>query len=468
MKAYHFARLVLYFFSTFTIISCSEDEVIYQEPSNKVSFVNQSQTITQEMESISIPLKFDLKAITGGYITIELAGNAVYGNDFTTIPHAVNNKLNINLVKNTKDTSFVVLRKNILTTEKLINFKLSNPTEGFSLGSRINSEVKLTAQTPVSNKLNFDTSSGTISEGNSTGIIIGLNTTSTVSNGSHAKVKLIVPEGILYGTHFYTIPVTVLNEISLEFNQNAQSTSFKIIPINDNIILGDYSIGFEIIEAAGGFEIGPHKVFTATILENDNATGIINTIAQLKSKFNKNGDNWYLPKDYLIEGVITSNGNTADNKSVYIQDSTGGILIQFTTPNIFSLGDKIRLNLASATGTLINGQKGINQVNLNGFAKYSENVFVIPEIITIAQFRSGNYEGKKVKIENVKFMNADNKETFYGSRIIRHDADMAAVITYQTASFWNTVLPQGTLSITGIAGDWGALLPQKYSHDINY
>ncbi|WP_372757117.1 DUF5689 domain-containing protein [Mariniflexile sp.] len=468
MQTFKFSRLILFVISTLLIISCSEDEVNYPNTTNKVSFVNQSQTITQEMEAISIPLKLELKAVTNGQITIELAGNAVYGNDFTTIPEAVNNKLDFQLLKNTQDTSFVVLRKNSLSAEKLITLKLSSATEGFTLGTRNNTEVKLTAQTTVINKLNFNSSIGSVSESNSEGIEIGLNTTSMVSDGSFARVKLTLPEGIVYGTHFYTVPAAVLNVIPLEFEQNSQSTSIKLIPIDDNKVLGNYLIGFELFEAVGGIEIGTNNAFTATILENDNTTSIINTIAQLRSKFNDNQNNWYLPEDYLIEGVITSNGNTADNKSVYIQDETGGILIRFSTPNIFNLGDRVRLNLRSATGTSINGQKAINQVNLNGFAKYSENVFVEAETITMAQFRSGNYEGKKVKIENVYFMNADNKETFYGSKIIRFEADMAAVLTYATADFSHIVLPQGTLSITGIAGDWGTLLPQKYSHDISF
>ena len=34
-----------------------------------------------------------------------------------------------------------------------------------------------------------------------------------------------------------------------------------------------------------------------------------------------------------------------------------------------------------------------------GYAKYAENIPVFAETITIDQLHSGNYEGKKVKIE---------------------------------------------------------------------
>lgn len=473
MKTFNYIRLVICFVSSIILVNCSKDEDInkdYQDkPINKsikLSFVNQSQTITQQMESISIPLKLDKKAITDGFITVELTGTATYGSDFTTVPQAINNQLIIKLLKNTIDTSFVISRATTFSAEKLINLKLSNPTAGFSLGNTITSEVKLNAQPNSINKINFDASVATVSEGSSEGIVIGLNTTTSVSDGSRVKLKITVPEGIANGRHFYTIPASDLNEIYLEFNQNAQSTNFKIIPKNDNLVIGNYSIGFEIIETTGGLEIGENKAFTATINENDNATGVINTIVQLKSIFEEQQGDWYFPTDYLIEGVITSNGNTVDDKSVYIQDDTGGILIRFFTSSIFKLGDKIRLNLIGATGIILNDQKCINQVNLNGYAKYSENVYVAPETITIAQLYSGNYEGKKVKIENVYFPNANGIIKFFGKNLFRNQDRSASIKTYPSASFSDYVLPSGLLNITGIVSDYSYILPQQYSHDI--
>jgi len=466
MKTHNFIRLILYFTFSYTIVSCSNEEVISNGPSTKVSFANQMHTIAQDMESISIPLKLEPKAINNGYITIELSGNAIYGTDFTTIPEAVNNKFYIKLLTNTQDTSFVISRANVTTTEKLINLKLSNPTADFSLGNRIASEVKLNAQPVVANKLNFAGSTGTVSEGHSEGITIGLNTTTTVSNGTGAKVKITAPQGIVYGTHFSTIPATILNEISLEFNQNAQETSFKVAPIDDTAFIGDYSITFEIIETSDNLAIGENKTFTATISENDQPSGTINTIAELRSKYNEHQGEWYLSEDYFIEGVVTSNGNTMDNKSIYVQDGTSGILIRFTSPNSFNLGDKIRLNLKNGTGMLMNDQKGINGVYVSNVVKYAENIPVFEEIITIAQLHTGNYEGKRVKIENVYFVDADGTVKFLGNHTFRRDESGAIVLVYASAQFSDYIIPQGTLSITGIVGDYGRLMPQKFTHDI--
>ncbi|MCF7559009.1 DUF5689 domain-containing protein [Sabulilitoribacter multivorans] len=465
MKTHFFYRLMLFFVTSLTFFSCSIDEVNSPDSFVKVGFVNQTHTMMQDMETLSIPLKLDVKAIETGYITIELSGNASYGSDFITEPQAVNNKLRIKLLANTKDTSFVVSRVNNTTTEKIINLKLSNPTAGFALGAKVTAEIKLNAQPIVVNKFNFDASTGSISEGNAEGLVVGLNSTNLAANNSNIKVKITTPQGISYGTHFHTVPAAVLNEITLQLGQNTQNTSFKIIPVNDNLVLGDYIISFELIEATGGLEIGENKVFTASVLENDQNQQVVNTISELKSKFNEHQGDWYLSTDYYIEGVITSNGNTANN-SVYIQDASGGILIRFNTPNIFNLGDKIRLNLLNGTGAIINNQKSINGVSSNGYVKYAENIVVQPETITIPQLLSGNYEGKRVKIENVYFVNADNIVTFLGNHHIKNNNDVATVATYENAEFSNNVLPTGLISISGIVGDWGRLLPQKFTHDV--
>lgn len=466
MKTHNFIRLILYFTLGLTMTSCSVDDVTIEDTIIKVSFANQTQIMTQEMESIAIPLKLNSKAVTNGYVSIELSGNAIYDTDYTTVPPSVDHKLTINFLANTAQFYLVINRSNPLTTEKTINLKLSHPSTGFSLGSAITSEVVLNAETSSINKLNFDTSAGFVCEDDSEGLIIGLNTTVMTSNGSSAKIKLSIPQGIIYGTHFYTIPSAVLDEISLEFDQNTHGASFKLIPVNDNVIIGDYTTTFEIIETSTNLVIGENKIFSATITENDQPSGTTNTIADLRSKFNEHQGDWYLSTDYYIEGVITSNGNTIDHKSVYIQDATSGILIRFNTPNIFDLGDKIRLNLVNGRGISINSQKSIDGVSINGFVKYAENITVQAETITISQLLSGNYEGKRVKVENVSFINADSTTSFLGTHTIKNDNDVATVVTYETAPFSNEILPQGSISISGIVGDYGRLMPQKFSHDI--
>ncbi|TVZ57645.1 hypothetical protein NA63_0131 [Flavobacteriaceae bacterium MAR_2010_105] len=469
MKPFILNRLLFYFLIGTLIFNCSLDEEPNQGGSTNsavVSFTQQNFSVLADVETITIPLKLDPKAFNNGFVTIELSGEATYGTDYTTVPAASNGKIVIEQLANTQITNLTISKVNTnFNSEKTLNLKLKDPTTGFSIGTLNTAIVTFKMADQITNTLNFNGVASSISEGSNEGLTIELKATSSLTNGGSAHVKLQYPEGKVYGTNFYTVPAAIMNEIALNFNQNSQSTSFKIIPMDDNWALDDYNVVFEII-TAGNMVIGENKVYTATILDNDHTTETINTIAQLRSKFNQHQGDWYMATDYFIEGVITSNGNTLDNKTVYIQDATGGILIRFMMPNIFSLGDKIRLNLVNGSGITINNQKGIDQVSISGYAKYAENVIVQAEVITIPQLLSGDFEGKRVKIENVHFVNADNVRTFLGSHTIKRDNDVAVVATHESATFSNTVLPQGTLSVTGIVGDWGHVMPQKYSHDI--
>ncbi|MEN3324962.1 DUF5689 domain-containing protein [Mariniflexile soesokkakense] len=471
MKTMNFNRLLFLILLSITILSCSKDDDNNSGgnsgATSKVSFIQENYTITPQMDSVIIPLKLEPKAFIDGFITIELSGNATYGSDYITIPEVSNGKVLIELLINTQSTNLIIYKTNEnYSIEKTLNLKLSNSTTGFSIGSTNNTQVTFEAQINWANKLNFNTSIGQINENNNEGLSVMLNTTSSVPNGSVAKIKIISPAGINYGTHFYTIPEAVDNSIHLTFNQNAQSTSFKIIPINDNMILDNRNILFEIIETSETLEIGENNEFTATIIEDDFQPGATNTIAELKSNFSQNQNDWFVPTDYFIEGIITSDKNVIDEKAVYIQDNTSGIMIRFITANTYKLGDKVRVNIKNGTGRVVNGEYIMDYINISQVAKYAENLVVQPELITIEQLNTGNYQGKRVKLVGVYFESANGQQVFEGNQVIKQNNLGAIVTTYSTADFSNNVLPMGEVSVTGIVGKWNYIFPQKYSHDI--
>ncbi len=100
-----------------------------------------------------------------------------------------------------------------------------------------------------------------------------------------------------------------------------------------------------------------------------------------------------------------------------------------------TLGDHVQLNLKGATGALINGQKGMMDVNDLVGIKIAEKVYVQPEIITFEGLHSGLYQGKKVRIDNVFFPQANGVRTFEGNWAISNDHSGATVTTYSGAEF---------------------------------
>jgi hypothetical protein len=125
----------------------------------------------------------------------------------------------------------------------------------------------------------------------------------------------------------------------------ADTVSFKIIPVDDNLVLGSYEVMFSLHSTTGQLKKGTNTEFVVRIEEDDNNQVEVHTIAELRNMFNEFEGEFWLGLDYFIEGVITSRSNVANNKTAYIQDNTGGIMLMFTVQNYLKLGDKVRINL---------------------------------------------------------------------------------------------------------------------------
>jgi len=468
MKTNRFIRLIVYHAFFVGALSCTPDEINPEEilPS-KISFKQAQYIINSEDDSILISLDLSSSLAANGFVEVALLGDLLYDQEYTTIPRALNSKILLELTKGLQTTSFIVARNALaINEEKTLLLSLNRPSSGIVLGNLTTASIKFMHHVDTLNEVNFSAEEASISEDNAEGLTVGINLSAQTSKSESLKILMSISDNKVYGTHFYTTPHPVLNEISLEIPPQTNSTTFKIFPIDDQMLLVDYQVTFTIVETTDGIHAGAQNSFIATIKEDDQAVGETHSISKVRAQFENHENDWFIATDYFIEGVITSGTNVLDNKTAYIQDETGGILIRFFTPNTLKLGDKIRLNLINGTGRIINDQKSIDGLSPGNKILLRENIVVEAETITVAQFHSGNYEGKRVKLENVEFINADGVVTFAGSHIISQNGATAVVMTYPSASFSTTPLPVGNVSVSGIVGDWGRLMPQVYSHDI--
>ncbi len=468
MKTTKFIRLIVYHAFFIGALSCTPDENNPEEivPS-KISFSQAQYIINPEDDSIVISLNLSSTLASNGFVEVALLGDLLYDQEYTTIPKALNKKIPLELTKGLQTVSFIVARNALaINEEKMLSLSLTRPSSGIVLGNIATASIKFISKVVSLNEVNFSAEEASISEDAAEGLTVGINLSGETSKWEILKISMSISDNRVYGTHFYTNPEPVLNEISLEIPAQANSTSFKIFPIDDQILMGDYIVTFTIEEMTDGMQPGVQNTFIATIKEDDQPTGETHSISEVRAQFENHENDWFFSTDYFIEGVITSAENVLDNKTAYIQDDTGGILIRFFTTNTLKLGDKIRLNLINGTGQYINDQKSIDGLNPGNKILLRENIVVEAETITVAQFHSGNYEGKRVKLENVEFINADGVVTFAGSHSISQNGTTALVMTYSSASFSSTPLPVGNISVIGIVGDWGRLMPQVYSHDI--
>ncbi len=468
MKTTKFIRLIVYHAFIFGALSCTPDENPPNEnlPAN-ISFSQAQYILNPEDESVIISINLSAALANNGFVEVALLGELLYDQEYATIPQAVNSKIPLELTKDARTASFIVVRNALtINEEKTLTLSLARPSSGIVLGNMSTTSIKFIKNVIALNEVNFSAEEATISEDAADGLSIGISLSAPTNTSETLKISMSKPDNKEYGTHFYTSPAAVLNEISLVIPPMANSITFKIFPVDDQILLGDYKVSFTIAEMTDGLQLGAQNTFIATIKENDQPAGETHPISEVRAEFENHENEWFFPTDYFIEGVITSGYNVIDSKTAYIQDATGGILLRFFTPNTLKLGDKIRLNLINGTGRKINDQKSIDGLSPGNVVLLSENIIVEAETITVVQLHSGAYEGRRIKLENVQFMNADGVVTFAGSHRISQGNTTALVLTYPSASFSSTPLPVGNVSVSGIVGDFGRLMPQVYSHDI--
>ena len=376
----------------------------------------------------------------------------------------MNGVILLDILREKQSAQFTLFRSGLYHAEKTINLNLENPTDGFILGNQFSSSVKLLKH--FVDSINFSDVFIHISEFEINGYDIEMNLAGSITNTEQVTIEILNPEGSLYGTHFNTNPAAANNELVLNVVPGMKKLSFKIIPVNDNIIRGTYEVLFRISVATGRLQTGTFNELIVRVEEDDDNEAVIHTIAELKNMFSEHTGEFWLGDDYLIEGIITSGSNVVNNKTAYIQDATGGIMLMFTIQNYLKMGDKVKINLKGGSGNNINGQRAIFGIRDMLGIKLAENQVVLPEVISLEQLATGNYEGKRVRINNVSFPDANGTNTFKGQWPITSGTTGSIVTTYSSAPFSNIILPQGNLSVSGIVGDWGRILPQVYNQDI--
>ncbi len=189
--------------------------------------------------------------------------------------------------------------------------------------------------------------------------------------------------------------------------------------------------------------------------------GEVYTISQLRQMYADSGA-YMFNFDASVYAVVTmdeSSGNIY--KSAYIQDATDAVNLHKTGAGGLRVGDSIRVYLKNVVLSEYKGMFQLDNVNpdsnliILATQKYRE-----PELVTIPDLLTQNYQGKLIKLDSVQFNNADLGKSYA-------DADLPAnrtledcngktivVRTSNYASFAETVLPEGRGNITAIVGQY--------------
>lgn len=464
-----------------SFLRCSEEEDVVNQPTpntlnTTVNFSLETHTLEEAGEPLKVNLTFDRPASVNGSFVIRLSGDAVYQQHYNTTPAASQSIITLSIEKGQSNAHFMLNPVNDEDSvgNQTIALALENPSNGFKLGNKVTSSVELLeddAEEPGNGEedatVEFAESFVHISETDIAGFEIDMLLQGTVAHTEFVNIDIVPTDGFEYGTDYVTDPVAVQNTFKLEINPGVENLKFRIIPVNDNELSGTFELKLSFANISDGIKAGSQTTMTIKVEEDDIIDPLeINTIAALRTLFENYEGDWYLPNDYYIEGIVTSEKNVADEKAIYIQDATGGIMLVFNGPVLLNKGDKVQLNLKNAVGAVANGQKAMMGVEDRAGIILGRNFAVDPEVITIEQLNSGDYQGKRVRILNVSFTESGGIDTWQGDHMFTDGERNGVAKSYPFADFSNVVIPTEKVNITGIVGDWNRIQPQNYQQDV--
>lgn len=320
--------------------------------------------------------------------------------------------------------------------------------------------------------IGFETTRTNVLETAATGTRIGLISNVRLSEPVTVTINLTNIGTVQYGVDYTTEPAAVDNVVSLTLDPDAESQGFFIYPVAGDT--DERKILFEITAVQGsGLNLAQASATTHTVSINKIQIDVNQlTIAQVRALYT--GANLTISENKFIEGVVTSTNDNVTAKNVYIQDATGGIVLRFnvnntTDPGKVLPGEFIRVPLQGVTLTAFSGllQLGDGTATLPHSKIIKQGTAPLPEpkVITIAQLNTNEFQSQRVTIVGITVTTANGSKTYSGNNAMTDGTGSSTLRVESYAPFSGTVIPTGTLTITGIASTFTSsqLVPMALS-----
>ncbi len=167
------------------------------------------------------------------------------------------------------------------------------------------------------------------------------------------------------------------------------------------------------------------------------------------------GSDVTVPSGKSVTGIVISDGagGNFDPKNMAIQDSTGGIVIRFSSNHSFVLGDEVTVDLSGLNLTSYNGLYEVEFVPNSNATKIGTGT-ITPRIATCAdvQANADAWESTLITIQTATI--GGSGTTYNGTKTL---TDVTGTLNHYTrsgATFSGTTLPSGSKTFTGVLGDF--------------
>lgn len=194
---------------------------------------------------------------------------------------------------------------------------------------------------------------------------------------------------------------------------------------------------------------------TGTRCGASTGTETIMDISALRSIFT--GTTTSAPANRKIKGIVISDrlGKNLNNRNLYIQDGTAGIVIRFDAEHPFNLGDEIEVIISEQEISEFNKLLQLNNVPLDNAVVKTTGNTVTPRTATIAEINA-NFNAWESTLVTIVNASITGGATLSGNRTVNDGTGSIAMFTQTAATFAGTATPAGPVTLTAIVSDFNA------------
>lgn len=182
--------------------------------------------------------------------------------------------------------------------------------------------------------------------------------------------------------------------------------------------------------------------------------GTLSNISEIRSQFA--GTTTTVSGSRKIKGIVISdrNNNNLNNRNLYLQDGSAGIVVRFLETHCYDLGDEIEVDVTAQELSEFNKLLQVNNVAFNKSTLLSTGNAAPVRAATIGEI-SANFdawESTLVKISGVTI--SGSTAVYSGNKTLTDATGTIPMFTQAAATFSQTPIPTGSVTITAIVSDF--------------
>jgi len=424
------------------VITMTDDEI-----PTPITFGITRQEIREDGGAKELVVDFEFPALADGNFEVLVNSNGAYTTDYTTLPEESGGILTIAVERGDTEASLSYIptdNSTVNSIELVTTFTLQNPSAAFLLGAELTQVVSIIdEEIPV--EIDFVEETSSVLE-NGDAVTINLEIDSETLIPGTVNVAL---SGATYTSDYTTNPDGSSGTFTISVPAGSSSASFTVTPINNDIAADNRVVTFTLEDATGSLVVGNSiSSYELTITDKDRAITNISAVRAMLTGI----DPVTLAAGTVIKGIVISDPGANADQSLVIEDATAGIVTNFTSAHSFSRGDEIEIDLAGATISSVNALVQLTgELPVTNALLTSSDQLPAPQVITVTEAASGNFESQYVSVENVFFLEADGVKTLNESNTLSDGTNQLSSFVIAT-SFNSDLLPFGTGTISGIMG----------------